>query len=463
MKRAILLIFICVLSVMTQAQIISVKSFSLRPNDLKARTAPRKAPDGSLCALVKVGIVGVKDLQFIEAVGDVSNQMGEYYVYLPPKTRSLTYETPDRKIQGKVDFATYGIGIEEQKVYQLLFETGRNVRYACFLVSPQTASLKVDGKPVAMDETGNALIELTKGKHSYSLSADGYFPESNDFELTDEELTRVLTLDLEQKTYPFNVSCTPSNASLFIDYVPYGEVGQATGIRLAEGKHRLRLVASGYSEVNRDFIVNNKTDESIVMNRNRTKTKRFTNERTRTSVNIRPAIYWDFGGDYYADKKKYDERYTANIKIGTNWMPHFWGIFSFNTGLLMGVAIPDIPAEGEDKDYTFETEGDGKPSVGLILEMPMQVGISIPHGKFNSNLFSILGGMYGTYILATKEALWKDETSYEGSKSLNEYDYGLRTTVRYDWNMFSVALNANLSLNNHGVSFGLTIAKKFYY
>ena len=89
MKRLFIsLLMICAYTVI-YAQQLTVKSVNLRPQDARARTNPRDDAKGQKCAIIRVGVVGVENLVFPDAVGNVERSLSEYIVYVPEGIKSL--------------------------------------------------------------------------------------------------------------------------------------------------------------------------------------------------------------------------------------------------------------------------------------------------------------------------------------------------------------------------------------
>ena len=79
--RTLVLTFLMTLVCATNfAQELTVKSVNLRPQDARARTNPRDDANGKKCAIIRVGVVGVEDLDFPDAVGKVERLQSEYVI-----------------------------------------------------------------------------------------------------------------------------------------------------------------------------------------------------------------------------------------------------------------------------------------------------------------------------------------------------------------------------------------------
>ena len=68
MKRLVFFLIAVCASIMALAQQLTVKSVNLRPQDARARTNPRDDAKGQKCAIIRVGVVGVENLVFPDAV-----------------------------------------------------------------------------------------------------------------------------------------------------------------------------------------------------------------------------------------------------------------------------------------------------------------------------------------------------------------------------------------------------------
>ncbi|MBR1682265.1 MAG: hypothetical protein IJ767_01720 [Bacteroidaceae bacterium] len=126
--RKILLISLCLLAAgFTQAQEIKVKSITWLQNDLAARTHPRLSSDGKECALVRIAVPMVKEIQFSNSfmVGDQEYIPGEYKVWVYPGAKKLKFRHENFP-SGEIIFADYlkdeagnPIPIEGKNVYRI--------------------------------------------------------------------------------------------------------------------------------------------------------------------------------------------------------------------------------------------------------------------------------------------------------------------------------------------------------
>ncbi len=107
--------------VLTFEETLKVNSMTESPNDLSARTYPRKDINNTYCALIKVRNLG-RGVSFdSKAVVDVEYKDGEYWVYVPDGRRNISVRHPDYLLT-KVNFKDYGIQrVRSQYVYNLVF------------------------------------------------------------------------------------------------------------------------------------------------------------------------------------------------------------------------------------------------------------------------------------------------------------------------------------------------------
>ena len=100
---------------------LKVNSMAESPNDLSARTHPRKDMNGVSCALIKVRNLG-KGVSFDGWILDnVEYKNGEYWVYVPDGARSISVRHPDYLLT-KVYFRDLGIErVYGRCVYNLVF------------------------------------------------------------------------------------------------------------------------------------------------------------------------------------------------------------------------------------------------------------------------------------------------------------------------------------------------------
>ena len=460
--RQLAIIFCLLLTMMTaQAQRVVVKDFKLRPNDLAACEVVRQNANNKDCALIRVRVVGIKDMQFKEAVGNVKFEHGEYLVYVSPNLQSLTYSSQEQRVKGVVNLNSFGIDIDSKRVYLLQFETSDKLRSAVFMISPSTSKVIINGKSLSIDSAGVAIADLPVGTYDFSVSADGYVAQDGKVTLSNDNVSTMTYVSLEKITRPVTINCNTDSVSLFIDGAPYGmPVNQKWTVTLTDGKHQLRMIKPRYKDTEDNFTVAGSPlslDEEIKMRR--LKTVRHTEERSHTRVNVRNCGYVLFGGDLF-DKDKH-KGYVGGMRANANFINHFWGAFALGWGVNLGLQFMDKDARKQyNSTVTDKDKKDG--DVAFYVDVPLQVGFSIPFGKYNRHMFSVLAGGYGKYAINLGSDSSDNSSSSSSSTGEDYTDYGLRGTVRLDINKFNVSFDISNSLDDKGLFFGLSAGWRFY-
>lgn len=455
MKRFFfLLMVICAFAVSANAQKVSIKKVEHLTTDTWGLRNARKDASGKNCAVIRVGIIGVKDMVFPQAIGDVAHIGSEYFVYLPISTKELKYKYKNGSVSGTIAFSKYANQIGDSgnlvqgHVYLVEFDTENHIRGAIFSVKPENATLIFNGVNVPLNADGLAVIEKPIGTYKYRVEAAGYEPQSGTVKLTESEISTTTDIALDARQYPLTIACTPPNASLFIDDVPYGELNQTSDLMIAEGSRNIRLVAVGYDDYEQTLNVKNGVNLNITMQQKKQEVIKFKEERTRTRVNVRPGYYLTGGGALF-DKKKYlAQQWGLNLNFAA--MQHFGGIFAIREGLGIGVAWLDKELM-KDAYEALPTD-----TTTFYVDVPLQLGISIPFGSYNRNLFSIMGGGYGKYMST------KTQKDSKGNTSQDEWDYGLRASAIIDIKHFTIGADISTSLNKLGIFFGVNIGWKMY-
>ncbi len=445
-----LVLLTCFASINIFAQNITLKSVSLNTRDLGASTNPRKDTSGKSCAIIKVDVIGVKDLNFIDAIGDVDYKYGEYIVYVPEGIKELKYKNLSGSISGVINFDEHGLEVEEKCVYNVVFESENHIRAAKFSIQPQNAKLTFDGEVISLDENGLVSIERPIGKYKYSIEANGYESQSGTVELIEEDLFKTSIVNLRQKMYSLKITCPNSEASLFVDNTPYGKLTEISDLKVPEGEHVVRLTAPGFVDYEQRVHVDGEAlDIYASLEQMKERIVKHKEERTRTSVNIRNAGYTFLGGELF-NKEKY-VGHDWGVKADISFMQHFAAIFAAREGIAGGVMH-------RNEDWMKEKYGEDVENVKVswYLELPLQFGVSFPFAKYNSCLFSLLGGGYGKVMFTNYES----NTGYTFNETF--WDFGLRFTAQLDIKKFVLGGDFNTSLKGRGLYYGVKIGFKMY-
>ena len=186
-KRTLLTVVMALLFAIdiTAQSTMDVAKFTRMDNDLTARvTKPVTDTDeGKLCALIRV-ITNLKDIEFrADALGIVKQEQhnGEIWIYVPYGARSLSFAH-----EGYFPLLyNYTENIDEGVVYELRLknyssaeQATANTNTQMFVLShnPDDASVFIDGMEVKT-ENGVFAAMMSKGKHTYKVTADQYEPQ----------------------------------------------------------------------------------------------------------------------------------------------------------------------------------------------------------------------------------------------------------------------------------------------
>ena len=451
----LLMAFVCATS---SAQEMIVKSVRLRPQDARARTNPRNDANGKKCAIIRVGVVGVEDLVFPDAVGNVERSLSEYVVYVPDGLKSLKYKSKSGTYLGSISFENDGLEIISLASYDVVFESANHLRSAIFSIHPANATLFFDGKKIKVNGDGIAMINRPVGDYSYRVEAKGFLSQQGTVTLKEDDISTVSDIVLEEQLYPVAISVFPEYATVFIDNVRYSKESMAD-LKLPEGKHSIRVTASNYKEEERTINVNSSMSSAYFsLKEAKEEVVKHKEERSRTSINIRNAFYLTGGLEALLPEKD-NEFNLGGLKIDFSFVHHFGGIFAMREGIGASFLTPSYNDDFEGKEILKDS------IMNIAVDIPIQLGIRIPFGKYNRHLFSIFAGAYGRAIFLTKG---KDEAeSYR--KKLSEdhfelkeecYDWGVRGSFKLDISKFTIGADIAKSLNGYGFSGSITLGVK---
>lgn len=103
------------------SQTLKVVKMEISPLDIEARTSPRLDNNGTAGALIKIQLPedGATFETPLGILGDVADNNGEYWVYIPDKTKQITIKLP-KSLPITVYFADYNIKWLESKTNYIL-------------------------------------------------------------------------------------------------------------------------------------------------------------------------------------------------------------------------------------------------------------------------------------------------------------------------------------------------------
>lgn len=192
-------------SISVCSQELHVKSFGIAESDLSAQIQSRKDLNDKNCALVKVGI-GLQGVQFEgNVVGQVVNNVGEYWVYMPQGSRMLKVKHPYYP-PIIVTFANYSMEkLESNRTYELMLTVSGGIQSSqtqtlMIKYTPIEATVLVDNKRIKGSD-GVAMANFPIGQHSFVVFCDGYESEEGMVKLKASAPSNLqITLSKEAKT-----------------------------------------------------------------------------------------------------------------------------------------------------------------------------------------------------------------------------------------------------------------------
>lgn len=192
-------------SISVCSQELHVKSFGIAESDLFAQIQSRKDLNDKNCALVKVGI-GLQGVQFEgNVVGQVVNNVGEYWVYMPQGSRMLKVKHPYYP-PIIVTFANYSMEkLESNRTYELMLTVSGGIQSSqtqtlTIKYTPIEATVLVDNKRIKGSD-GVAMANFPIGQHSFVVFCDGYESEEGMVKLKASAPSNLqITLSKEAKT-----------------------------------------------------------------------------------------------------------------------------------------------------------------------------------------------------------------------------------------------------------------------
>ena len=262
MRRYLLLLWLVLTFLSTNAQKLTVESFSAKTNDLSASTHERKDLNGNSCALVKVQLA-TSGAQFSpNVVGNVEYKVNEYWVYLPTMNKHMEVKHPSFLTKDVV-FADYGVKLEPKTTYSLILtmpEGGTDTQvitaqYLLFNVEPADAIVEVNGE-VWTNTDGVSRKFVPFGEYSYSVEASNYHTYSGTVTVNDPNNKTIVNVNLKPAFGSVKIPYSEAlaGATVYIDNQKVGSVPYI-GNTIQSGKHQVRLVKPMYKSLEQEIEV----------------------------------------------------------------------------------------------------------------------------------------------------------------------------------------------------------------
>ena len=251
------------------AQTLSVESFRLLPNDLTANTYGTMEYDqnGEVAALIKVvtsetgfvfdgGMLGiVKTVQ----------KTGEIWVYVPYGLQKITIL---HQRLGVLRDYYFDLPIEKALTYELKLSTAvvrtviedhSSARFVTFTVEPKNALVAIDDISYPLNADGVMRQLMAKGTHTYRVDAPGYFPETRNFTVNDEDVS--MTIVLESLEGTVHLECEMADADIYVNNEFVGK-GSWTG-KLAPAMYQVEARHEGYRAVTTSFALQVQEERTV--------------------------------------------------------------------------------------------------------------------------------------------------------------------------------------------------------
>ena len=176
-------------------------------NDLAARTSPRRSPDGSYCALLRINLPTASKIDFEDIIGESDYSPGEYTVYVPAHTTRLLFNVPGYQ-EGVIDFTSLGLDLDEKETYRVTMafpRSSEDVGNLRILSDHGGQIVFVDGIPIG--ETPVVAEGLSVGHHIVSVANTNGFTCDDVTVAISKGVTSEIRLSMSaQVTMPFGLA-----------------------------------------------------------------------------------------------------------------------------------------------------------------------------------------------------------------------------------------------------------------
>ena len=202
----------------------------------------RRDGNGNYCAALQMisGMDGFSYDSYDGIVGQIDDNPGKDMVYLTSTERVLeVFKTGYKPL--KIILSEYGINLKSREVWQIEIagDGGADNLPVTFRFTPADAALLIDGKPAGTSTTQN----LAVGKHSISLTKDGYQPIEETITVDDKNVFFEWKMEKIQTQW-LVINSTPGGADVYLDNKPVGKTPYQNEIQV--GKYNWRLTKELY-------------------------------------------------------------------------------------------------------------------------------------------------------------------------------------------------------------------------
>lgn len=271
MKKILFTFILCLVTLFSMAQSMSVASFEYDEKDLTANTAGTIVRDQNdeKCALIRIQTTA-KGFSFdVGALGVTKtddNHVGEVWVYVPKGVKTITIRHPQL---GTLPRYAFPVSIQEGKTYVMHLTTAKihtiveqddGLTYFTLSVVPANAVVMVDNELKSLDADGSLILRLPRGNHTYSIQAPGYASQSSTFTLGTEKVTKEIRL--ESVMASLFISCETPGAAIYVNDQLKTSNSQWTG-SLNAGSYLVEARKEGYYSAKQSVSLAQKESKSL--------------------------------------------------------------------------------------------------------------------------------------------------------------------------------------------------------
>ncbi len=208
--------------------------------------------DSKSCILVHSD---VQNLQFDsnQQIDKVVNQTGgDWIVWLPPGTHILKIDAPGFK-----RLELFPFNFQRKKIYDLNVTVAASSKKLDLIpvsidVDKENVSIFIDNKFSGKGKTH----QIAEGKHELRLEKEGYKTISQTIEVNTQNILFRFKMT-ETDPLLVKIQSTPVGADIYLDNTNIGQTNKDKYI--FEGKHSLKLIKSGYLDVQKEIEIKENT------------------------------------------------------------------------------------------------------------------------------------------------------------------------------------------------------------
>lgn len=263
-EKLITLLCLLTITLWSNAQKLSIESFSERTSDLSARKYSRMDNNDVPCALVKVQLASPNAVFEGAIMGDIQYKTSEYWVYMPKSSKRLTV-----KLEGYLPLPVEFEPLESNVTY-ILTISGVIVQGQLQEVRTQTGWIILDSEPQGAavyinDEfVGNTPLDSYKqpyGTYSYRLDMPNYHHAEGIVELNSSQFEQ--TVILKPAFGSISVTGNVQGAMVLLDGKDTGKKTPCTLTEISSGPHIVALQKNKYAPMQYNVLVEDGKESTV--------------------------------------------------------------------------------------------------------------------------------------------------------------------------------------------------------